>query len=49
MVPVGHGEGLPLQRHRKERDHFVGGSPLVTRAVAAQNVGDLLTIQNLSH
>jgi hypothetical protein len=41
-------QDLPLLRRRKERDHFVGGSPLVTKAVAAQNVVDLLTIQNLS-
>jgi hypothetical protein len=49
VVPVGHEEGPLLPRRRKERDHFVEDSPLVTRAVVAQNVVDLLTIQNLSN
>lgn len=47
MDPVGYEWPPPLQR-RKERVHFVEDSPLVMRAVVAQNV-DLLTIQNLSH
>jgi hypothetical protein len=49
VAPVEHEEGPPLPRRRKERDRFGGGSPLVMRAVVAQSVVDLLTIQNLSH
>jgi hypothetical protein len=49
VVPVGQEEGPQLPRRRKERGHFVEDSPLVTRAVGAQNVVDLLTIQNLSN
>jgi hypothetical protein len=49
VAPVGDEEGHPLQRRRKERDHFAEDSPLVMRAVVEQNVVDLLTIQNMSH
>jgi hypothetical protein len=49
VVLVGQEEAPPLPRRRKERDHFVEDSPLVTRAVGPQNVVDLLTIQNLSN
>jgi hypothetical protein len=40
-------EGHPLLQHKMERGHFVEDSPWVTKAVAAHNVLDLLTIQNL--
>lgn len=47
MAPAGD-EELPLPQRRKERDHFVEDSLLERKAVAAHNVVDLLTIQNLS-
>lgn len=48
MAPVEDEVARPLLRRRKERDHFEEDSPLVVmRAAVAQNVVDLLTIQNL--